>query len=936
MDQKPKASKTLRTSLISISTFVIVGLFGLTGYFIVQTLPVFYSSPSPASRVTLSSLPTPSVTNGNWRSWTTTKHVNDALWANDLLWLATDGGLVTQDVNSGEWVKFLPEHGLPSGSVSTVTADATGKIWIGTRDSGVARYDGSRWISYRGRDEILSDRIRDLYADSKGVVWAATASGVARYDGDTWSTVRFSLFDIVSPPVNAITGTGDAVWAATERGVYHFNGSDWFFYGLNEGVINEQILDITIAPNGTVWIATPSGIGQFDGTRWNRFTVKDGLPDLPATDILAAPDNTVWITFENQENLVKSQTFRFDGAAPVVVFEGGVNRLTQQSGNVWVASNVGYFQPRAGVIQDQIVLADDFPHASLTSFARLDQGVALAGDAGVSLLSELNGDWQTFALQSASALTFAEDGRIALSGKFPADGVMLVDTAGNVEHLECRTAGMNVGRLYAMTESTDGALWFLGNESVGRLQNGAWEYFVDGLPPEYSARKIETDYEGNIWLGLDVGLFRLNSETRGWDLIDGRTVQRMATSVNGNLWLVMENQLIHLVGDQFIPINNPPLDDITGGFAANSDGLWISSSNGIAQLLPDTAGDWVIHTINNGLSTNDVTVLTVDPNDQLWVGYGDPRFGFSTFRDGEWTFIHNIIDPDAVNGGHISLNAPRRNEVVDMTVTSDQQVWYGTYFAEIGRLAEDELLYRPNDYRLYFEGITQLHTSSDGSVWVAGWEGRLARLLPEENVAPGAEPWLFYQRELSTAKVQEVVMKDGKAWLGTDQGVAVIDNGICRMIPHRETLDVVAGNISPDGGSIWWATRNNGGLELDLATEKLDWTILHLRGRTFNDLTRAADDALWFVSDYELVRVDGDNRRVVELENFGSVTAVASGLDLRPWIATDRGISTLRGENWLTLSTADGLLSNEIIDMLIEPDGTIWVLSKSGLSQFAP
>lgn len=936
MDHKSKLSRTLRTTLLSVVSLLVIGLFGLAGYFVVQTLPAFYAAPTTTGRIAINRLPTPVIINGNWQSWTTTKQVNDAYWGNGLLWLATDGGLVTQDTDSGEWVKFLPEHGLPSGNITTVTADSSGQIWVGTRNSGVARYDGSRWVSYRGRSQILSDQIKDLYADPKGVVWAATPSGLARYDGDSWSTVRFSLFDLTTPPVNAVTGVGEFVWVGTDRGVYHFDGKNWGFFGLNEGVINENILDMAIAPNRSVWVATPSGIGYFDGVRWDRYTVKDGLPDLPATQLLAAPDNTVWITFEDAENGAESQTVRFDGLAPTLVYKGAVNRLTQQDGKVWVASENGYFQPRAGIIQDELILQDDFPHSALSSFIQLDQGVALAGDAGVSVLPAPAAAWHTFPLQATSAMNFAEDGRIALSGKFPADGVTLVDTAGSVEKLECRTAGMKVGRLYAMTESTDGALWFLGSEAVGRLQNGAWTYYPDGLPPEFSARKIEADAAGNIWLGLDVGLYRLDQDLGRWELIDGRTVQRMTASVNGNLWLVMENQLIHLVADQFIPINNPPLDGITSGFVANSDGLWISSSNGIAQLLPDHSGNWVIHTINDGLSTNDVTVLTVDPFGQLWVAYGDPRFGFSTYQDGEWLFIHNVVDPDAPNGGHVSENAPRRNEVVGITVTQDEQVWYGTYFADIGRVAADELLYRPNDYRLYFDGITKLHTAADNSVWVAGWEGRLARLLPDEQVEPGADPWLFYQRELSTAKVQEIVMKDGKAWLGTDQGVAVIDNGICRMIPHRETLDVVAGNVTPDGESIWWATRNNGGLELDLSTEKLDWTILHLRGRTFNDLTRAADDALWFVSDYELVRVDGESRRVFELDNVGSVTAVASGLDLRPWIATDRGISTLQGENWRTLSTADGLLSNEIIDLVIEPNGMIWVLTESGLSLFTP
>ncbi|MEM8861566.1 MAG: two-component regulator propeller domain-containing protein, partial [Chloroflexota bacterium] len=586
-------------------------------------------------------------------------------------------------------------------------------------------------------------------------------------------------------------------------------------------------------------------------------------------------------------------------------------------------------------IAEQLLFSDEFPHNSLTGFERTESGLAISGDQGVSLFTEQGENWSTVASESASAIYSTDSGEIAIAGEFPADGITLVNPDGDLSKLECLTAGLNVGRLYAMAESQAGDLWFLGNQTVGRLQNGAWTYYSDGLPPEYSPRKIEVDRHGDVWIGLDLGLYRFDNNLTRWEPIDGRTVQRMTTSVNGNLWLVMENQLIHYVDGEFLPILNPPLEDITSGFVANNQGLWISSANGIAQLKPNSDGDWIIHTIDDGLSTDDVTMLTVDPNGQLWVAYGDPRFGFSVYRDGDWEFIHNIIDPNQVNGGHRSENAPRRNEVVGMGVMADETIWYGTYFADLGRVSADELLYRPNDYRLYFEGITKVHIGNDGSMWVAGWEGRLARLLPEATSSQ--DPWLFYQRELATAQVQELVMQDGKAWLGTDSGVALIDtDGVCRMIPHRETLDVVAGEVSPDNQSIWWATRNSGGLELDLETEKLDWTIIHLRGRTFNDLTRAADDALWFVSNFELVRVDGSNRRVIELDSFESVSAVASGLDLRPWIATNRGISTLLGDSWQTLSTADGLLSNEVLDMIIDPDGTIWVLTESGVSQYRP
>ena len=156
------------------------------------------------------------------------------------------------------------------------------------------------------------------------------------------------------------------------------------------------------------------------------------------------------------------------------------------------------------------------------------------------------------------------------------------------------------------------------------------------------------------------------------------------------------------------------------------------------------------------------------------------------------------------------------------------------------------------------------------------------------------------------------------------------------MLPHRETLDVVAGVPNPDGEEIWWATANNGGIQLDTATEKLDWPILHLRGRKFKDLVLSVDESLLFVSNQQLIRVDGENRQVTSLEDLGEVFAVATAVDLRPWVATDQGVATFRRDRWSFLTTADGLPSNTIIGILLQEDGSLWVLSETAVSHIRP
>ncbi|MFK7803682.1 MAG: hypothetical protein AB8G95_18760 [Anaerolineae bacterium] len=933
----------------------ILALFGLIfggGYLAVQALPAFYAAPQAIPRqIVWDKLPSPLIVDSAVDTWSSAEHVTDALWTNNLVWLATNGGVVVHNVQSGEQVKFLPEHGLPSAEISTVTNDVIGRIWVGTGDSGVAVYDGGAWTTF-GRDSGLpSGRIREIFAAKDGVIWAATASGLARYDGSEWSTVRFSLLDLTPIDATGVTGIDQSVWVSSREGVYRFNGQRWDYFGINEGLINDDVSSITITPDRAVWIGTPSGVGRFDGTKWGRYTVRDGLPDMPVQSIVAAPDNTVSIAFGNDDEPDLFETIRFDGLAIVPLYSGAVSNLVQQGSQLWVATAQGLVRPNSGAVLETITAGSDFKHTRLTDLIGLKNGVAIAGDAGISTLRLSNEPkpsdevWNTveLTLEQVNGLSQADDGRLALVGQHAAEGVLLIDEAGTIETAACETAGMQVGHLYAMTETENGDLWFLGTENIGRLslsqsaENatgpvGQWRYFPEGLPIEYGPRKIVADKNGDIWIGLNEGLFMLDEAADRWNLVLGETIQRMTSSPAGGLWLVADDALLHFVDGAFVPAPLPKVADISRGFVANEAGLWVSSANGIAHLPIDSAGEWIVYTTTDGLPTDDVTTLTVDVHGTVWAGYGDARFGVSYFKDGVWGIVHNIKDPSAPNGGHFTDNGMRRDEVVALGITADGSAWYGSFLGKIGQISPNENLYEPDDYRLYFANMTAVHAAADGTIWFAGWEGRLARLLPE-SVTLEPDRWLIYERDLASAKAQAVVVEDGQIWLGTDAGVAVIDDDECRLVAHRERLNVVAGIANPNDDSIWWATANHGALQLDTATEKLDWPILHLRGRKFSDMTQAADDAFVFVSDTSLIRVDGLERQILSLENLGEIFAVTTGIDLRPWVATDRGVATLRGEDWQYLTTDDGLASNRAIDILIEADGTLWVLSETAVSR---
>lgn len=908
---------------------LIVCLVFALGYLAYRSLPAFYASPSPQRRVEWVQLPTPLEVRSGWQTWTTANQTNGAIWTNHLVWLATEGGVVVIDESTGEQIKFLPEHGIPSVNITAISSSPNGEIWIGTRDSGIARFDGGAWAIYGEGSGLPSGRIRDLFAAPNGVIWAATANGIARFDGENWSSVRFSMFDLTRIDATAVTGLGNSIWVGSRQGVYHFDGEGWGRHGLNEGLINENVVDLTITPNGEIWAATPSGIGRFDGSRWDRFTVRDGLPDLPATHILAAPDNSVWISFADSAQPNLDQAVRFDGGTVSRVYDGGINDLVIKGGDLWVATELGLLEALNPA--DSRLVGQNGPLTSTFSeLIETDDGIAVAGLAGVSFYAEEDDVWSTLPISGLGAVKKTDDGRLALAGTHPSDGVRLLNDDGSIEKISCHTAGVTAGKLYAISESPEGDIWLLGTEKVARYRGGQWRYFNDGLPAEFTPRKVVVDSNGEVWLGLAEGLYRFDIDREEWLLQDGRDVQRMTAGPDGSLWLIVENELLHLANNIYTRHSMPGVKGISRGFVANHDGLWISSKDGIVNL--SKTGEWQLYSVAEGLSTNDVSTLTLDLTGGLWAGYGDSRFGVSHFSNGKWEIVHNIIDPELPNNGHKPNNATQRDEIVSLAITEKEQIWLGSYFGEIGRIGAEERLYQPDDYRLHFANMTAIHQAQDGTLWFIGWGGRVARLFPE-SMNGGVERWLIYDSRLASTTVQDVVVADGVAWLATQDGVAVLEDNECRMVAHREPLNVVRGEINPADGAIWWATSNNGGLRLNAEAESLDWPILHLRGRKFTDMIKAPDDALWFVSNQALVRLDGEDRRTQPIEGLSNVTAVAIGADLRPWVATDRGVARLGREDWEIIDTVEGIATNNLIDILVENDGTVWLLGETSISR---
>jgi hypothetical protein len=177
------------------------------------------------------------------------------------------------------------EQGLPQNAVHALAQTPDGYIWVGS-DEGVARFDGVRFVTFGTREGLSGGLVRELLADSRGTLWAGTASGgLARLENG-----RFILLTAEDGlPSDAITALGEdsggQIWVGTEAGLRLVRGGQVAPLGAAKEFDGRAITTIYRDRGGVMWIGVRFPIACKRANAWQR--PPDGLG--PAVSRRLAP-----------------------------------------------------------------------------------------------------------------------------------------------------------------------------------------------------------------------------------------------------------------------------------------------------------------------------------------------------------------------------------------------------------------------------------------------------------------------------------------------------------------------------------------------------------------------------------------------------------------------------------------------------------------------
>ncbi|MGC1645469.1 MAG: EAL domain-containing protein [Candidatus Sulfotelmatobacter sp.] len=580
----------------------------------------------------------------------------------------------------------------------------------------------------------------------------------------------------------------------------------------------------------------------------------------------------------------------------------GLNNLAarqiyqDRGGFIWVSTENGIFR-YDGDRFEAFGPTQGIPISAVAAFGEAPDGSLLAG--GTFGLYHLRGN--RFEKLSVSFKTVSWAQGIQSDGQ----GHTLLGTdaglielsfepghVGFVEHEFPRVSATSGPSVDAVLVDGD-VLWYgCGHELCRRDSAGTQVFGRESGLPDYPVIVIRKDREGNLWAraktaGVYVRLAGQTEFQRPTAQMPGAVIGIPGLDSDGRILLPSPDGLLIRDGKGWQKIDRSVglRGAVYSVFEDRQHSLWIGlAGRGVAQWRGYQ--DWSSYSTASGLSSDIVYEIQPQADGTLWVGTeGGLLRGEHQGSGVRWKKVAGL-DGFPVHGvrtspdGDLWIGTEARG-VAHLHVRTGAVEWFGEAQGLTGKLA----------YTVRFDREQRLWAATEAGLFMATTPyHRFSRV----GELPATQMWAVAEGS------------DGVIWAGGTDGLFAYADGHWKNFTHdnglsnQEVLALGAGA----NGEIWIGYRFGGGVDRahllpsGLAVEK--------------GVQRAGTDGIIYFLEF-----DGSRRL---------------------WAGTERGVDMWNGSHWSHYDTSDGLAWNDcdLNGFAQEPDGTVWIGTSGGLSQFKP
>ncbi|MCF8370198.1 MAG: hypothetical protein K9H64_01160, partial [Bacteroidales bacterium] len=425
---------------------------------------------------------------------------------------------------------------------------------------------------------------------------------------------------------------------------------------------------------------------------------------------------------------------------------------------------------------------------------------------------------------------------------------------------------------------TDSVYVFINNSSIGLYSDDTHCIYID------NQQKLWVGHSGGISVfdGTNCSIIDTVSYVYG-------AVKSITQDSFGNIWFPITDGVVKYDGTNWssillAPFFGTPTVNIEAVSCGSNGTVWVKSLNQGACYFD--GANWTFFGYYQGLNTNWIHNIYCDNNDNVWICTCD--MGINLYENQQWTYWN-------------SLDGLSNNRIMSIACATDGSLWLGT---DYGTSRYDDSNWTNYKYRKHEYIIWSIDNGIGDKLWFGG------------NCGNSSLEAAFYL---------------DSNWVEFAGSFAL---NILRC-PVYQTLEE-PGNI------IWFATDK--ALNRMEIIPNLDpqWTVYKTQDGLLNDEVRAV------LRDYngDLVigtwgginKFDGTLFTVLPLPAgevlSEHITALLEDHQNHLWVGTTNGLGIYDGQNWTIIDTVSGLADNYVNALYQSTDYHIWVATKNGISRY--
>lgn len=464
---------------------------------------------------------------------------------------------------------------------------------------------------------------------------------------------------------------------------------------------------------------------------------------------------------------------------------------------------------------------------------------------------------------------------------------------------------------------SDGSLWFGSSRGLTRLQDGNWAGIELAPGRDVAVSALANDIDGNLLVGTDVGLFRIDGA--GASLVGLRDQPVSALARNGSTIYAASNGVVHEIRGTAVRAHALPGADAAPAATAlwtAPEGLYAGTRRGLFRLDRDR---WMVPDWAGELAQRRIETLFRDSDGNLWIGTTEGAWRHHPRRG-----LEPCLGPTLPSTAWVAaFFEDRENNLWIGSLThSLARVWTGW----VARVSVDDGLSDPFVWSVVGDEQRRLWIGTNSGIEVLEPDGSV-RLLASTRELPDSSVYNLFRT------------RGGELLVGTRSGLARWDGRTLERDPVWDPL-AHAGirAVVEEDTRRYWIGTSQGLYGQDGDRLELHGAERGLKETRIRALAQSQRGELWVGTERGLYRgIDGRYRRIDQPPELvpALVTAILPWRGQKLLVATmDAGLFVGTPDTLRQATTRQGLPYNSAF-ALASDGGWVYVTSPEGVYRIA-